>query len=259
MERKEKRHDLVLIHGLGNRHKWSDGFLEACLEIWGSGHVFVIFTGPENGAAEKWLNGRKLVIGGKDSWDAGIEPVSDQAANLRKKVQHLQDRHGLQSPFSIIAHSMGGLVARQYIYEHPGTVAGLVTLGTPHHGSPLAESFQWVGCFLSATRAIEDLKPKSALLFNRRYPPEASPLAVNRRIHTIRGIPDGSESYGWVGELFLGWQILSNGYGTLSDGLVPSESAVIEGAEHIADFPGYDHYDLVKEPEIVRAAAEFLP
>lgn len=39
----------------------------------------------------------------------------------------------------IVAHSMGGLVARAYLREHgPERVAHVFTLGTPHHGTSLA-------------------------------------------------------------------------------------------------------------------------
>jgi triacylglycerol esterase/lipase EstA (alpha/beta hydrolase family) len=39
----------------------------------------------------------------------------------------------------IVAHSMGGLVARAYLAAHgPGQVAHVFTLGTPHHGTSLA-------------------------------------------------------------------------------------------------------------------------
>ncbi len=39
----------------------------------------------------------------------------------------------------IVAHSMGGLVARAYLRRHGGAqVARVITLGTPHHGTALA-------------------------------------------------------------------------------------------------------------------------
>ncbi len=39
----------------------------------------------------------------------------------------------------ILAHSMGGLVARSYMNQYGGQrVLKLITLGTPHHGSPMA-------------------------------------------------------------------------------------------------------------------------
>ena len=46
----------------------------------------------------------------------------------------------------LLAHSRGGLVARSFMnYQNQGDdVLGLITLGTPHHGSPLAVP-DWVG------------------------------------------------------------------------------------------------------------------
>lgn len=43
------------------------------------------------------------------------------------------------APVILVAHSMGGLVARAYLRQHgAGGVARLITLGTPHHGTALA-------------------------------------------------------------------------------------------------------------------------
>ena len=257
-ERAEKKHDLVLIHGLANIHKWSDSFLELCLKIWGSGHVFIVYSSAETGVITRTMNGKVLIIGGNGD-KAGINPINKQVTNVTGVIQRLQDNYGLQPPFSIIAHSMGGLVARQYTYNNPDKVTGLVTLGTPHHGSPLAESFQWIGLFLNAAEAIKDLRPKNIALFNNKYPAGSTPLTSNKKIYTIRGVPDATDCFGWAGELLLGWQILSTVYDTKSDGLVPYDSAIINGAEHIADFPHYDHYDLVRQPDVVKTAAEYLP
>ncbi len=45
-----------------------------------------------------------------------------------------------QSQVIIVAHSMGGLVARAWVREHGlQQVARLITLGTPHHGTGLAQ------------------------------------------------------------------------------------------------------------------------
>ncbi len=42
-------------------------------------------------------------------------------------------------PVVILAHSMGGLIARAYMSQTGGSkVLKLITLGTPHHGSPMA-------------------------------------------------------------------------------------------------------------------------
>ncbi len=45
-------------------------------------------------------------------------------------------------PVHIVAHSLGGLVVRHLLQQHPEIVAGnIVTLGTPHAGSQLAKLF----------------------------------------------------------------------------------------------------------------------
>lgn len=254
-----KAFDLVLIHGLANKHHWSESFLNTCLEIWGSERVFVIYTGPETSVTTREIQGRKLIIGGGDGKNAGTDSLDDQVSNMTATVKILQENFGLSSSFSIIAHSMGGLVSRQYSYGNPGMVAGLVTLGTPHHGSPLANSFQWMGFFLGATAAIEDLQPENIIKFNKKYPVAGTPLASSSMFHTIRGVPDGTDCYGWMGELFFGWQILTHMYTTKNDGLVPHDSAIIEGSNHLGDFPHHDHFDLVREPDVAKTAAEHLP
>jgi hypothetical protein len=59
----------------------------------------------------------------------------------------------------LLAHSMGGLVARSAC--HAGEAAGhrwraqlraLVTLGTPHHGAPLERGGNWIDALLGASR-----------------------------------------------------------------------------------------------------------
>ncbi len=153
---------------------------------------------------------------------------------------------------------MGGLVARRYIYEYPNVLKGLVTLGTPHHGSPLANSFEWAGFFVEATEAIENLRPSFFKVFNDAFPVTKSPLADNGKIFTIRGDCDGKDCFGWAGELIFGWTFLMQTTGKDNDGLVPFDSSVIDGATHIADFPDFDHFDLVQEPSVVEQASESL-
>jgi alpha-tubulin suppressor-like RCC1 family protein/pimeloyl-ACP methyl ester carboxylesterase len=53
-------------------------------------------------------------------------------------AQQIKNAFG-QEPVYVVAHSMGGLVARSALVEHGATnIRGLVTLATPHHGSPFA-------------------------------------------------------------------------------------------------------------------------
>jgi triacylglycerol lipase len=69
---------------------------------------------------------------------ARVSPVASirvRAAQLAQQVEQLGAR------VNIIAHSMGGLDARVAIARHGlgERVASLTTIGTPHHGTPLAD------------------------------------------------------------------------------------------------------------------------
>lgn len=255
----KKKFDLVLVHGLANRHHWSQSFLDTCLSIWGSGRVLVIYTNDSVEVREEIINGRKLIFCGGSGLNAGTQSIAKQNQNLARAIETLHDSGYLALPFSIIAHSMGGLVSRQYSYENPGVVAGLVTLGTPHHGSPIANSFKWAGYFINSRDAIEDLKPKNMVKFNSMFPVSTTPFAINDKLYLIRGDCDGWDCFGWAGELQIGYHFLSLVYNTDSDGLVPTASSIIEGAECIKDFPNFDHFDLVLENVVAETAAMYLP
>ncbi|MDP3684830.1 MAG: hypothetical protein Q8S01_12955, partial [Ignavibacteria bacterium] len=80
----------------------------------------------------------------------------------------------------IIGHSMGGLVARSMIEKYNGAqfVNKLITLGTPHLGSPLAAIRGWLGSIIKTTnpkyftlynyftQGFRDLEPNSLLIQN---------------------------------------------------------------------------------------------
>lgn len=258
-QRQDKKCDLVLVHGLANKHKWGDAFLDACLGIWGSGNVYVVYTDESTRVWTRDIGGKELICIGEDDSTAGTKSLEQQAQYMQEAIDLLQKDHGLSSPFDIMAHSMGGLVSRYYIAHNPGKVAALVTLGTPHHGSNLADSFDWVGLFIGADEAIADLKPERLAKFNETYPASAAPLAPGGAIYTVRGnCPDG-DCVGWGGELALGWRVLHGFYDVENDGLVPYDSAVLDGAVFIADYPAYDHYELVLQPDVAVKAAEYLP
>ncbi|MFH1466742.1 MAG: alpha/beta fold hydrolase [Pseudomonadota bacterium] len=90
---------------------------------------------------------------------------ADLALGIAEKIERVCERYGLDR-FHIVGHSQGGLVARQYIQAHGGhrRVKSLITLGTPHHGTPTAllGSALMLGGALSA--APWDLLPGSRFL-----------------------------------------------------------------------------------------------
>jgi len=252
-----KKYPLVLIHGLSNMHKWSNDFLDECLKVFGSKRVFVVFSDKTKNITTTEINGRTVIYCGENGYlNAGIDSIEKQNFLIKEKIFVLK-KYGLTGRFNIIAHSMGGLISRRLIQDLPGKITSLVTLGTPHHGSPLADSFKWVGLFVGAGDAIEDLKPKNCLIFNNKYPVEKAPLAEKGKIYTITGNTDGKK-FGFLGEVALGYQILKNYYNTDNDGLVPVASSHINGAIELAFFNELDHYALVRERKVAFTACKVL-
>jgi triacylglycerol esterase/lipase EstA (alpha/beta hydrolase family) len=78
------------------------------------------------------------------------------AAQLDAKIDAIRGATGAERVL-LVGHSMGGLVARAYLRRFGGSrVAGLITLGTPHHGSVLA--------YLFFGRSLAQLRPGNAWL-----------------------------------------------------------------------------------------------
>lgn len=72
-------------------------------------------------------------------WRFNTRSISYLAQHIAEKLEGVCARYGLER-FHIVGHSKGGLIARTYIQSHGGDrrVKSLITLGTPHHGTPLA-------------------------------------------------------------------------------------------------------------------------
>jgi triacylglycerol lipase len=65
--------------------------------------------------------------------------IEESALLVREKVERLYRRYHL-GPLAIIGHSKGGLIGRYYIKRLGGheRACALITMGTPHHGTPSA-------------------------------------------------------------------------------------------------------------------------
>jgi pimeloyl-ACP methyl ester carboxylesterase len=69
----------------------------------------------------------------------GQTALQGQSAALARYVEWVRERYP-RTPLILIGHSAGGLVARLYMVQHPGAnVAALITIATPHLGTPLAQ------------------------------------------------------------------------------------------------------------------------
>lgn len=74
----------------------------------------------------------------------------DVLIQLYDKIQKIPDNHELL----LIGHSMGGLVIRQYLNAYPRSNVRVLTLGTPHQGSQVAEwcyQHPWIAYLLGSS------------------------------------------------------------------------------------------------------------
>jgi len=188
------------------------------------------------------------------------------------------------SELVIVAHSMGGLVARSAL--HSGTAAKhawprmlrkLVMLGTPHHGAPMERGGHWIDVLLEATpytapfgrlgrirsAGITDLRHGSMLdedwdhqdrFARSRHKPCALPLPANVDCCTIAA--SIAKKSGDLAERLLG------------DGLVPLASALgkhKDPGRQLA-FPkdrqwighGMNHLDLLDRKEVYAQIRRWL-
>jgi triacylglycerol lipase len=89
--------------------------------------------------------------------------IDDLADLVREKIERLYARHPGLGPLSIVGHSKGGLIAAYYVKKLGGwrRTRAVVTLGTPHHGTP----FAWLGLPLAAlARSLVQMAPGSGFL-----------------------------------------------------------------------------------------------
>jgi pimeloyl-ACP methyl ester carboxylesterase len=124
----------------------------------------------------------------------------------------------------IVAHSMGGLVARCWIARLGGAARAerLVTLGSPHHGSLLARGFpaRWAGEMLCGCEWLEQLAA------------------------------DGARAVGVDGARAVGVPVTSI-YSRADEFVAPQESSRLEGARNIA-LERLGHLELLRSEEVLR-------
>jgi triacylglycerol lipase len=86
------------------------------------------------------------------------------AQRVGEKIERICSEHDIDG-VHVIGHSKGGLLARRWVQHLGGVkrVKSVVTLGTPHHGTPTA----WVGYALGLATFSpnpKELRPNSALV-----------------------------------------------------------------------------------------------
>ena len=147
-------------------------------------------------------------------------PIETFVVQLAAKLDAIRAATGA-AKVTIVAHSMGGLVARAYLRRHGAeAVRCLVAIGTPHHGS--------VHAWMFPGACLAQIRPGSAWLAELNRNEAAGPA-----VRTV---------------CLWSWH----------DSMVaPQASAWLEGAENIG-VVGVGHNALIEDPQVLARVVEEL-
>ena len=123
-----------------------------------------------------------------------LAPIETFAAHLERAVDEVTAAPGPRRAI-LVCHSMGGLIARTYLRTRgPARIAGIVTLGSPHHGSALAA--------LGAGKNGRQMRPGSEFLRSldeaERAAPPACPALSVYTVHDNLVSPQDSSRLPWA-------------------------------------------------------------
>jgi pimeloyl-ACP methyl ester carboxylesterase len=98
-------------------------------------------------------------------WRFNTHPVDRTAAMIAEKIESLRERYDFDR-LHIVGHSKGGLIARRYVQHYGGDkrVKSVITLGTPHRGTPTAALGVALMGFGAIRSSAADLLPGSGVV-----------------------------------------------------------------------------------------------
>ncbi len=241
-------------------------------------------AGTGTGAPFAELAGGLGATGLRLRFDSGLH-VSTNGRRLAGQLETLVETWPCPvEEVSIVAHSLGGLVARSAVHygraaghRWPARLRSLVFLGTPHHGAPLErighlaqlalEATPWSAPFARLgkvrSEAITDLRHGS-LLDEDRAGRDRFARGRDDRVHVP--LPAGVRCFAVAAS--AGRRRGLHGEVLLGDGLVPVASALGRHAEPARTlafpdsrtrvFSGMKHLDLLSRPEVAGQVGAWL-
>lgn len=156
---------VILAHGLWADYTSWDGydkfFKQAHSASWNS---YAVGADPRNGV---------MNTGEKGTWKPS-NSISQNATELQKQIEAVR-RNNNAWHVDAVVHSMGGLIAREYVHFLMDTVADgkpaltrLIQLGTPNMGSPCANLMGFTFWSLGKpVQSLEQLRPAFLERFNK--------------------------------------------------------------------------------------------
>ena len=165
----------------------------------------------------RWLAQRRVAPVYTLSYGPPLASIDAFAEQMAKTIDAIRAETGAPSVI-VVAHSMGGLVARAYLRRFdPSTVARLVTIATPHEGSMLA--------WLALGRSMAQLRPN-----NRWLSELGTPQGEN--------LPPIVSLWSWHDSM-----------------VAPQTSSRVDFAENV-ELSGIGHTSLLREPEVFERVLE---
>jgi hypothetical protein len=126
-------------------------------------------------------------------WRFNSRSLGLLAERIGVKIERVCERYGLDR-FHVVAHSQGGLLAREYVQQHGGDrrLKSLITLGTPHHGTPLALLGVWLMAGGLLSRVPMQVLPGSPFLRRlgrESFPPNIPLTSIYSRADLVCPFP----------------------------------------------------------------------
>lgn len=156
---------------------------------------------------KNYLTGKGLLVYSMDyATDTDIETMSAELEQeLTGIAEDLKSRGIYAEGADIVAHSLGGIVARYYTtrraYIEKRNVHKLIFINVPHHGTPWAEA----GAEILESPFLKELYPTSSL-FTSVFPNSIN-KGLNHNIQTANIALDNDEVVPLPGAMLTSWSI----------------------------------------------------